>query len=347
MSIVLQRLLRIRLEETTFARRRFSSSSDSARRSLERVGETFLRGYHAALADRGADVLSAELEGIEHELRGFAYEGASMALDLLDQLAPWKGGRVQAFLAGPGKRHIYMVHVGAGWSMARLRFRLERRLSRLDPLLRWLALDGFGFHEGYFHWRRYADGQSLPAGLHAYQLRAFDQGLGRSLWFVGGAGCERIGRLLSRFPASRLADLWSGIGLACAYAGTADEGEIERLRSAAGKYSPHLAQGAVFAAKTRERAGNLVPHTDLACRIICGLPAVEATTIADRMLPQASEGSGPDCPAYEIWRSRIRMHFPEAGQSGEPSEEEYGSERKRGTGAYLKEEKENVQQSAL
>jgi hypothetical protein len=344
MSIV-TKLLRIRSEETSFAHRGFWSSSDSARVRLEQAGEFFLRGYHAALPDLGVGALAAELESIQREFRGFAYEGASMGLDILDQLMPWKAGRVQELLNGPGSPHIYMVHVGVGWSLARLRFRLERRLSRLDPLLRWLALDGFGFHEGYFHWTRYADGKSLPPRLHGYHLRAFDQGLGRSLWFVGGADAERISTLLSRFPASRRGDLWSGIGLACTYAGGANTGEIENLRDAARECSRHLAQGAVFAAKTRERARNLTPYTELACRTICGLSAAKAAEIADRMLPRGSEDSGLAYPAYEIWRRGIRLHFPETGHINEGREEGRGIKHEQGTEEYV-EETENVHRPA-
>jgi enediyne biosynthesis protein E3 len=314
MAILLEKLLRIRTEETSFAKRRFRSSCNSARVILERVGETFLRGYHAALIDKGPLALAADLESVDPEFRGFAYEGASMALSILDQLAPWKRGRLQSLMAGPGLPHIYMVHVGVGWAIARLQFRIERRLAQLDPLLRWLALDGFGFHEGYFHWQHYQDGKSLPRKLRGYQLRAFDQGLGRSLWFIGGADPEQINRLVREFPGSRRGDLWSGVGLACTYAGAAGLPAMSSLREGSGNYYQHLAQGAVFAAKTRERAGNVTQHTDLACRTLCGLSVQDAASIADATLPRASEAFPPDCPAYEIWRRRIRTHFasPEA-----------------------------------
>lgn len=320
MAFIFDKLLRIPREETSFARRGFYTSCDSARLTLEQAGETFLRGYHAALADKGPLALAADLDAVSLALRGFAYEGASMALAILDQIAPWKRGRIQSLAAGPGLPHIYMVHVGVGWAMARLQIRLERRLGELDPLLRWLALDGFGFHEGYFHWRRYQDGKSMPRKLRGYQLRAFDQGLGRSLWFLGGADSEQVVRLLAAFPTSRHADLWSGIGLACAYAGGADPSHVSSLREASGKYFPHLAQGVVFAAKTRERAGNIVPHTELACRTVCGLSLHDAARIADTTLPGALELSTPDCPAYEIWRRRIRMHFNPSTLDGEQAQ---------------------------
>jgi hypothetical protein len=81
--------------------------------------------------------------------------------------------------------------VGLGWAWARLPGNPERRLPALDPLLGWLAVDGYGFHEGYFHWRRRVSARELPRGLSASARRVFDQGLGRSLWFVEGADVPR------------------------------------------------------------------------------------------------------------------------------------------------------------
>jgi hypothetical protein len=288
------------------ARREFHVPGELVRARLERIGETFLQGYHEALADGSLDTLAMRLDTIDLEYRGFGYEGAAMALDLLDQITPWKRSRTPKFLAGPAEPHTYMVIVGIGWSMARLRLGFGRRFSNLDSLLRWLALDGWGFHEGYFHWRRYADGQPHPRELKGYARRAFDQGLGRSMWFVGGANSEVIVDLVEGFPYFRRGDLWSGIGLACTYAGGIDSLEISRLRNAAGSWWPHLAQGAVFAAKARRRAGNPTEHTDDACHLLTGLSAIEAAALSDLMLSHAIEG--PE-PTYEEWRTRIRMHL--------------------------------------
>ncbi len=266
MANVLQKLLRISPAEASFGRRKFHFVRDAARQHLEQAGETFLRGYNLAIADGGIELLVERLNQISVDWRGFGFEGAAMGLDLLDQLWPWRSRRIDQFLRNPGRPHVYMVHVGIGWSMARWRFGIARRLARLDPLLRWLALDGYGFHEGYFHWSRYADGRS-PAFLRnsGYGLRSFRQGLGRSLWFVGGADPEFIASAIMRFPQPQQDDLWSGIGLACAYAGGAASGEIDMLRSASGTHWPHLAQGAVFAAGARQRAGHL---GQTGCRIV-------------------------------------------------------------------------------
>jgi hypothetical protein len=202
-----------------------------------------------------------------------------------------------------------MVHVGVGWSIARLRWRIKARLSRLDPVLRWLALDGFGFHEGYFHWQRYAGGLHPPRALQSYGRRAFDQGLGRSLWFVAGADPERIAQSIARFLLSRQADLWSGVGLACAYAGGSTAVQMSRLLHLSGRFSSNLGQGAVFAAAAREHAGNPAAHTEVACRCLCGLPTQEAVAICAQKLEQAQEGANPTYETYEAWRRGIQMHF--------------------------------------
>lgn len=299
--------------DTSFARRGFHGEAGPVRDRLERVGRTFVQGYHAALAAGRPAPLAERIDAeVERDFRGFAYEGAGMALALLDTVIPGRRSRrdrLARFLAGPGDAHTYIVHVGAGWVMARLPVSPERYLARLaDPLLRWLALDGYGFHEGFFHWPSSVARQQVPRRLRGYLRRGFDQGLGRSLWFVDGADVERLPRTIGAFPAGRQPDLWSGLGLACAYAGGRSQAEVESLLAAAGPHAPQLAQGMAFAAKARQRAGNLTPQTELACRVVWGLPAGEAAAVSDealRNLPPDRPGE----PAFEVWRRRIQDIF--------------------------------------
>ncbi|HVG28739.1 MAG TPA: DUF1702 family protein [Pyrinomonadaceae bacterium] len=305
-----RRLFGISPEEVTFKRRGFHDRGLEPTRRLEHVGRTFLRGYHTALSDEGPDALASQLEVVEEDFRGFAYEGAAMGLALLDQLSPWRRERVRAFLGGAGSRHPYMIHVGVGWAIARLPW-LRRNVARatrdLDPLLRWLALDGYGFHEGYFHWRRYEARPESFERFGGYAVHAFAQGLGRSLWFVEGADVTRIPSAVASLPRHLHPDIWSGVGLACAYAGGAEAREVERLRAAAEGFKAELAQGAAFAAKTRQRAGNLTGHTEAACQVLCGLSASSAAAVTDETLAQLREDGA--VPAYEVWRQRIQSHF--------------------------------------
>lgn len=307
---VRKQLLHIDTAEASVARRRFRCKDDQTRQRLEEIGTTFLRGYDAAIDENNLSLLVKQLDSVTQELRGFAFEGAAMGLTLLDALTPWDKTRLLKFVNGPGARHVYMVHVGSGWAIARLpwlRWNLKNYLRRLDPLLCWLALDGYGFHEGYFNWPRFIEDQQIPKRLSAYGLRAFDQGLGRSLWFVEGADVERIPFTIKRFPLYRRADLWSGIGLACAYAGGADANAIQAIYDAALSYDAHLAQGAAFAAKARQLAGNESQHTDLACRIFAGVSSNQAAAITDEALRDLPDDARE--PAYEVWRERIRTRL--------------------------------------
>jgi hypothetical protein len=304
---LLRFVLGIPPREVTFARRGFRGGGPGAWRRLERVGTCFLRGYHAALAIGDPWDIAAELETVERENVGFAYEGAAMAVALVDHLMPWRARRLPAFLSGPASPHVYMAHVGMGWALARLRLRPEPALARLDPLLGWLAVDGFGFHEGYFHWRRAVRRGEVPRGVTGYARRAFDQGLGRSLWFVEGADVPLIAETVRAFGDGRWADLWSGVGLAAAYAGGVGPRSLGALKNASGPYLPALAQGVAFAAKVRQRAGTPAAHTEQACQTICGLDSDDAAGVTDAVLKDLPE-SGP-LPAYEVWRRRIQCRF--------------------------------------
>ncbi len=304
-------VLGISPDEASFARRKFHSKDEDARRYLETVGRTFIDGYHAALRDTDPRRLSSKLDQTRTELSGFAYEGAAMALTLLDCLTPWNRGRLARFLREAADDHIYMVHVGAGWALARLRRRSQSALERMHPVYRWLAIDGYGFHEGYFLPDKFVSRQEHPEGLAGYGRKAFDQGLGRSLWFSQGADATRISEVIARFSQERRADLWSGVGLACTYAGGVAEEDILMLKSPAADYLPQLAQGAAFAAKARIRARNLTPSTETACRILCGVSAEEAAAVTDRAMQGLPSES--DVPAYEIWRQRIQHAISKEG----------------------------------
>jgi len=109
------------------------------------------------------------------------------------------------------------VHVGIGWAYARLRLRPGKGSPAADPLLRWLAWDGFGFHQGFWHADRVIGGQRVERGLPPDTRAVRDQGLGRALWFHECAEPDGIALRIAEFGPDRRADLWSGIGLAATY----------------------------------------------------------------------------------------------------------------------------------
>jgi len=309
---ILRPLLKIDAREVDFSRRGFFRGRPEVRRYLERVAGSFLHGYHAALRHDDQQELMFRLDAVEAADRGFAYEGAAMAMALLDGMSPW-GERFRRFAAGAGQQHIYMLHVGAGWACARLpwlRLRIESSIRRFHPLLRWLAIDGYGFHEGYFHGHLLAQARIERSRVSPYLRQIFYQGLGRSLWFSCAADPETIARTIATFAPQYQSEAWSGAGLACAYAGGVRRNEIEDLRRLAGVHSASLAQGAAFAAKARHLAGNLTQPTEMASAVLCLLPAERAAALCDEAL-SLLDANHP-CQ-YQQWREVLRAKL--AGDS--------------------------------
>ena len=318
---VRRRLIRIPLREADPVRRGFRIASSEMTDRLHGIGLTFLGGCHAAIEEADVDGLMRRLEAVPLAERGFAYEGAAMGITICDLLSGASHRRWPEFRRR-ATAHCYMIQVGAGWALARIPVPPHRLLSQLDPLLGWLAIDGFGFHEGYFQARRLLAARiAPPRSLRGYAHRAFDQGLGRSLWFAAGGEPIAIVNALAAFGPERRSDLWSGIGLACTYAGGASEPAIATLCDLATRSGHHaaLAQGAAFAARARLRAGNDVPHTEIACRQICHLSATRAAAIPDQelaALPPDRGAIGGPLPRYERWRAAIQARFMEESQEG-------------------------------
>ncbi|GHD98169.1 enediyne biosynthesis protein [Streptomyces alanosinicus] len=229
-----------------------------------------------------------------------------MGCALLDLLTLSRGRRLRELLDGAGVDYPHLIHVGAGWAFAKLRLRPWRGLRAGDPLLRWLAWDGFGFYQGFFDSDRVVAGQRIERGLDPRQRAVRDQGLGRCLWFHECADPEALGLRVAEFPQGRRADLWSGIGLAAVYAGGADQDELRALAEVAGGYRAHLAQGAAFACGARVRARTPLPeHCGPGALALAGVPPRTAADWTDTA--QADLGPDPRTSQhYEEWRAGIR-----------------------------------------
>jgi hypothetical protein len=310
MSMLIQQFLKIDQREVEFERRGFVCSKADIRVRLENIGRFFLQGYHAALLEADQSILAGTLNHIDQHHRGFAYEGAAMALALMDGIS-FRGDSFPRFLAGDGKHHVFMLHVGAGWAYARLpwmRWRIETVIKKLHPVLRWLVMDGYGFHEGYFHGSHPQRLRDSVSRLSLDARHVFYQGLGRSLWFAKGADTQEISASISLFPLLYHNDAWSGVGLACAYAGGLAQSEIAGLRRHAGTHAPALAQGAAFAAKARQLAGNPAQHTEAACAVLCHMRAEEAAALCDTTFSRIDMLCS--CP-YQHWRELMQQSmFP-------------------------------------
>lgn len=318
LGVLRKKALAPSLASVGFAARGFPVTHTTATARLEAVPQAVVCGFEWAIEGASLWELERRLALIEPEQRGFAYEGATMGYTILDAMPGGGRDRTRELLEGPGKPHIFLTYIGIGFAMARLPRPLWKNilpeLTKVPyhPTMSWLAVDGYGFDRAYFDTRRWVDEQAEPspypwAGRPEYFARAFDQGVGRALWFIHGGGPEAVAAAVNRFPAARRPDLWSGVGLAATFAGGSDQNGLAVLRRAAGEYFDELALGVVFAVKARTYSSYVPAHTHLAAGALADLTVGAAREIADRT-EDRSDVDGP-VPAYELWRGRIRAEF--------------------------------------
>ncbi|TDB72552.1 DUF1702 family protein [Micromonospora sp. KC723] len=320
MSTVLGSLRRLALApslaEVSFARRGFPKPESAVTRWLEAVPQSVVCGFEWGVDVRDQWELERRLELVDVGLRGFAYEGATMACTVLDAMRGGRGSRTRELLLGPGRPHLFLAYIGIGFAMARLPRRLWRTVLPdlpgvpYHPTMSWLAVDGYGFDRAYFDTDRVVRAQERLRpypwqGAAGYFPHAVDQGIGRALWFIHGARVADVSAAVRAFAADRRPDLWSGVGLAATFAGGGDGAALAALGEAAGEHRGELAQGAVFAAKARTFSGYVPAHSEQATRLLTGMPVAVAAELADDVAVDLRAPRG--VPAYEEWRRRIRQ----------------------------------------
>jgi hypothetical protein len=279
---------RLSKSEASFERRAFPGVASPDRAHLESIIETFITGYNLALDSADDSELTTRLEGsTTTPYLGFAYEGAGLWLAIADLFRPWVAtSRLAYFTKSVAPRHDFIAMVGAGFAVARMPFgvrRLEKYQWRLDPMTAWCIADGVGFHEGFFHWKKYQSGrQPSPSFLNPQNRALFDAGVGRSFWWVYGANPEAIAAAIERFDRQRRAEMWTGIGTALAYAGPAHPSA--RLLELAGANRLDLLIGVVLAANMRDKGGNPSAWTEDVCAAMMNGSVAEVSGIVETEL---------------------------------------------------------------
>jgi hypothetical protein len=323
------RLIGLSPQEASFSRRAFPGCGSSSRAHLESIIQTFIEGYNLAVREADAEQLARRLDAsFAPAFVGFAYEGAGLYFGLVDLLIPRAASRLDAFTHSAGQRHDFIASVGAGVAVARMPFglrRLESYQARLDPMTAWCLADGYGFHEGFFHWKLFVEGRRpAPASLSLQNQRLFDSGVGRAMWWVYGADADSIASAIARFDAERRHEMWAGIGTALAYAGGASRAAAARLLNLAGAYQSDLLSGIPFAAHMREKGRNSAAWTDEVCEEWWQMSVAETSEVIVTELAAyldswqgAEEDKWSGC--YVALRERVRQRV-EHGRAFKPSE---------------------------
>ena len=199
----------------------------------------FSQGFRQALSVAPA-MLPRILQDEPCQRRGFALEGAAMALVLMDEFSAAPRRLLGALLSGRSAGEHTLGAIGVGWASARLGRSSDWLPPGLHPRYRHAVADGYGFHQGFFHAHRFA-GRGFPTGKGELSI-SYDIGLGRALWFVHRGRAEPIVHSIGRMPPDRREQLWRGVGTACAFTGNT-EYAAARTGAAAARFETHFRAG--------------------------------------------------------------------------------------------------------
>ncbi|MES2763367.1 MAG: DUF1702 family protein [Bacteroidota bacterium] len=270
---------------------------------VEKIKGIFQSAKELASTEKDLTILIKQLDTTEHEYCSIAYEGASMGIALNDlekhdTLSDWRLFNDKAGM------HAAQTHAGLGWAIAQLNKPVSTLLKTLSPLLRFRVLDGWGYYDGIFRQRTSIKAQKISENIEAWMLSAYDQGIGRSIWYACKGDVNKVQEMISAFPMERRQSMWVGIGVACSYVGGCDENLLRSLPVVAGHYQDQLAIGTVLAARARAQAHDITDDVELACHIWCHRSAKEAMLLSVKAEPASYENVN-DC--YALWLSQIQQ----------------------------------------
>lgn len=318
---VIRKFLVLDPRRVEFRIRGFDLAEKSHEERLESIGKAFLRGYNLTLSIRSFAEFEQAMAQETPLLRGFFVEGGAMGSALVDSI-PFRRPMLGKFRERFEGRYPLLVHAGTGLAMSKLPWREKAIVGALDPFYRWLAYDGMGYHNVYFQQEKTLD--SPKRALEGYASRAYDQGVGRGIWFVSGADIDKAAALVDSMTADRQADIWSGIGLASCYAGPADEKVLLDGYRLAEPNGGWFAQGTAFACNARARDESMPETISAAIKILWDMEPAALAALVEELRLRAADETSPDRPRYEIWRQSVADAFVQSV-----------SERTRGDGGGI------------
>jgi enediyne biosynthesis protein E3 len=272
-------------------------------RRMEKIREIFQYAMHISAEQEDLKLFGEQVENTENEFRSIAYEGVSMALALKDFSVSNTLNHWRLFMEGPGVKHAVHVHAGLGWAIAQQRISILPIIETLDPLMWFRVLDGYGYYDGIFRQRKTIGDHRIPPDFDNSFLQGYDQGVGRSLWYICKGDTSKIPGLVAGFSSSRHKDLWRGIGTACVYVGGSDENMLRELLTSAEGHHAQLSVGAALVSRTRRDTKTPTPDIELACRMWCNCSAEEAILVTVKTEPSKTIHPGDVCSS---WLSHIK-----------------------------------------
>ncbi|MBL4604124.1 MAG: DUF1702 family protein [Flavobacteriaceae bacterium] len=224
--------------------------SPDRKKPIEGLGlarRSFIEGYQRALKTEKKDI-SSLFQGANPNAIGFMFEGAGMALTMLDEMNNSEEKYLPILFSGRPESELKLCAIGVGWASARLSKPVGWKPSGISD--QWLPAitNGYGFHQGFFNSEAYESNSFFD--VDEEHRENFDIGLGRALWFIHEGEIEPIAEFMTNLKPSRQCYLWTGIGIACVF--NSDDKKKTTLRELASQNESYLIAGFEKAANLKQ-----------------------------------------------------------------------------------------------
>lgn len=216
---------------------------------IDLIVSTFQKGRELEASASSIDELISDLNKIEPRYRSVGFEGASMGIAISKKF-DWAEFHEKA------DQHSTQIHIGLGWAIGEQDWNVAESLESIDPEMHAKVLDGVGYWFGLFRRRLTIRTQGIPEQITAEFQSGFDNGVGRSIWYISKGDPEMALKIINSFPEERIADLWFGIGVASTYVGGCSEDLTSELKALSSVNSDSFDGGIASAKTSLTTAGN-------------------------------------------------------------------------------------------
>lgn len=283
-------------------------SPSKRRKFVDNISSIFLDGYDAAM-HTDMDRLAKQLESLSYTERSIAGEGALTALASSDLTKQNNFAQVNRFSEIAGIQEAVKFQ-GIGSALSHLKINADVSEQHMREFWGWQTVETFGFNEAYFKWPVTIEQQFVPANISGLAARAFDQGVGRAIWFISVAEPDLIATMINRFAPHRRPDIWSGVGLITGFWGMADERDLRSLLRRSSKNYSSLQQGVAFGSWIRYTTKDPKDFTDGASRIICQADGLWlGEQVQNIMTELLASGLAPDGYMFCKWKGSVAEIF--------------------------------------
>lgn len=217
---------------------------------IDLIVSTFQKGRELEASASSMDELTSDLNKIEPRYRSVGFEGASMGIAISKKF-DW------AEFLERANQHSTQIHIGLGWAIGEKDWNIAESLKPIDPEMRTKVLDGVGYWFGLFRRRLTIRTHGIPEQITPEFQSGFDNGVGRSIWYISKGDPEMANKIINSFPEERRADLWFGIGVASTYVGGCSEDLTSELKALSGVNSDSFEDGTASAENSIAEANRL------------------------------------------------------------------------------------------